>query len=265
MNENVNAAWSILLHTALNCPHNQEGTIESVFCARPSLNVKNVSTWSGAYDLYYSADDLVVALKYFIECTCEFEKSKTYHYDLVDVTRQCLANMGREVYAEIITAYQLKNIPKFETLTQKFLQLIDDQNRLMGTLEEFLLGKWIKDARAKGKTKAEKNQMEYNAKLLLTLWKKDSDTDLHEYAHREWNGLLSTLYKTRWQMYFTYLTKLLKNETALPINYFEVEKNGLKIMISSISKCLQEMQWIFAKKFFLNISTDKNTLIYFIY
>ena len=227
-NQKTDAAWNILLRTALNCPRNQEGTTESVFCARPSLDVKNVSTWSGAYELYYPASDLVLVLGYFLESAGELSKIETYRYDLVDITRQCLANKGREVYVEIVSAYQQKNITEFEKQTRTFLKLIDDQNRLMGTLEEFLLGKWIKDARAKGKTKAEKNLMEYNAKLLLTLWKKESDTPLHEYAHREWNGLLGSLYKTRWEMFFAYLTKTMNNEPAESVDFFAVEKKWIE-------------------------------------
>ena len=41
---------------------------------------------------------------------------------------------------------------------------------VLGTCEQFLLGRWISDARARGSTAAEKDLFEYNARNQVTLW-----------------------------------------------------------------------------------------------
>lgn len=47
-----------------------------------------------------------------------------------------------------------------------------------------------------------------NAKRQITTWA-SVNSSLHEYAHKEWNGILGTLYAPRWKAYFDYLrTKL---------------------------------------------------------
>lgn len=124
----IDSAWNIMVPTAFNCSRRQEGTTESILCACPALNVKSVSSWSAAPDLYYSPTEFNRALNYFIACSEKFKGVETYKYDLVDVTRQCIANKGRLVYADIIKSYKDKNKPEFEKCTTLFIQLIEDQD-----------------------------------------------------------------------------------------------------------------------------------------
>ena len=50
-------AWEVLAATAYNCPRIQEGTTESVFCARPQEDVRSASSW-GSSGMYYAPRDL---------------------------------------------------------------------------------------------------------------------------------------------------------------------------------------------------------------
>jgi hypothetical protein len=59
---------------------------------------------------------------------------------------------------------------------------------------EFLLGPWIRDARAWGTTPAEADYYEANARRIITEW----GAGLRDYAHREWNGLVRDYYYPRW-------------------------------------------------------------------
>lgn len=70
--------------------------------------------------------------------------------------------------------------------------------------------------------------MEYNAKLLITLWKKNEDTPLQEYSHREWNGLLGSLYKQRWELFFSSLTKKMNGANENDVNFYEVERKWIE-------------------------------------
>ncbi len=66
--------------------------------------------------------------------------------------------------------------------------------RLTGTRHEFLLGPWIRDARAWGATPEEADYYEADARRIVTEW----GGGLRDYARREWNGLLRDYYYPRW-------------------------------------------------------------------
>ena len=66
--------------------------------------------------------------------------------------------------------------------------------------KDFSLDDWIRDARAWGTTEAEKDYFEMNARTIITVW---GDTyRLTDYANRDWDGLVETFYKVRWQKFF---------------------------------------------------------------
>jgi len=216
-------AWKILVNTAYSCHREQEGCTESIFCARPAQSIANVSSWSNAPSVYYNPAEFNQAWVQLIKCADKLKDCETFRYDLVDVTRQVLADYGRLVHTDMMAAYKAKNLVEFKKQSAVFLGLIDDQNRLMGTLKTFLLGNWIQSARNLGTTEAEKKQMEYNARVQLTTWSK-GDTNLHEYAHKEWNGLLGGLYKQRWTAFVKDLEARLKNQTPVSPDYYAMEK-----------------------------------------
>jgi alpha-N-acetylglucosaminidase len=70
---------------------------------------------------------------------------------------------------------------------------------LLASREEYLLGKWITDAKRWGSNETEKNNLEWNARRFITLW---GETDwIDDYAGKEWSGLLSDFYAVRWKNY----------------------------------------------------------------
>lgn len=79
--------------------------------------------------------------------------------------------------------------------------LISDMDKLLATRKDFLLGKWLNDAKRWGTNDAEKALYEKNARNLITLWG-DKDASLHEYANKHWSGLLNGFYLQRWQQFF---------------------------------------------------------------
>ena len=78
--------------------------------------------------------------------------------------------------------------------------MCDQLVEVLKTCPEFSLNDWIRDARAWGKTEAEKDYFEMNARTIITVW---GDTyHLSDYANRDWDGLVETFYKVRWKMFF---------------------------------------------------------------
>ena len=87
----------------------------------------------------------------------------------------------------------------------RFLALILDQDRLLGTRPELRFGRWTAAARALGSSAAESDLYEKNARMLLTTWGNRLQCEnggLHDYANREWNGLLASYYYPRWKAFF---------------------------------------------------------------
>ena len=195
------SVWTRLGAGIYNCPNNnQQGTTESVFLMRPSLTVGTVSSWASS-TWYWDFKDVRTALYEMLSLSKVLADNENYRYDLVDLTRQALADYGKELLDEINAATDVKR----SQLADQFLALILDQDRLCGTRSELRLGRWTEAARSLGTTSAEKDLYEKNARMLLTTWGDRAQCEnggLHDYANREWNGLLSSYYYPRWRAFF---------------------------------------------------------------
>jgi alpha-N-acetylglucosaminidase len=115
-------------------------------------------------------------------------------YDVVNFTRQMLAYHSDAVRERLDRAYDAKDEAEMARQTAGMLKIIRDIDRLVGTRREFLLGTWLRDARAWGRDEAEADDYEGNARRIITVW----GGRLNDYAHREWNGLLRDYYYPRW-------------------------------------------------------------------
>ncbi|MEN7547183.1 alpha-N-acetylglucosaminidase [Rapidithrix thailandica] len=228
--ESLENAWMVLKNTVYNNAQPQQGTSESVLCARPALQIDHVSGW-GSTRLYYQPDTLIQAWTEFLTVTDEFKEVDTYRYDLVDLTRQVLANRANVLHKQIVAAYKEKNKKKFQKLKNAFLTLLLDQDRLLSTREEFMLGPWIAAARAKGDKPVEKDLYEWNARVQITTWGPREAADggsLHEYSHREWSGLLKDFYYPRWKMFFDNLENHLNGKPLKNLDFYAWEEAWTK-------------------------------------
>jgi len=216
-------AWVSLLETAYSTtPGLQFGPNESILCARPDLDAENVYETGPPADPYYDMPRLEAALGDLLAARGQLEAEDTYRYDLVDVARQVVANRARLLLDDVRAAYGAKDRASFVELSARFLQLIRDQERLVATRRDLLLGAWIQGARALAGTSTEANRFEAEARRLLTTWSEE-ESILSDYAHREWAGLLGDYYHDRWQLYFDYLTDQLDGGSAEPPDFFAYE------------------------------------------
>ncbi|QKJ30590.1 alpha-N-acetylglucosaminidase [Mucilaginibacter mali] len=194
-------AWEILHRTVYSVPKDKyiRDGAESIIQGRPTLD--SMTRWAKT-KLNYNAKDLLPAWQALINAAPALQNSDGYRFDLVDVTRQVLANYALPLQRKIVTAYQQKDMAAFKKYSAGFIDLITDMDKLLATRQDFLLGKWVADARSWGKTESEKALYEMNAKDLITLWG-DKECPLNEYACRQWSGLMNDFYKPRWQQFFT--------------------------------------------------------------
>lgn len=221
-------AWTLLSNTIYACPDasTQQGTHESVFCARPSLHTYQVSSWSEMSD-YYNPADIIRAAGILVEQAEAFRGNNHFEYDLVDVVRQAVAEKGRLVYPVVVSAFRAGDRELFAAASRRFLDLILLQDKLLATRPEFKVGLWIDRARRLGHTSEEKDRYEWNARVQITTWGNRTAADeggLHDYAHKEWSGLLCDFYHMRWKTYFDELSRQLEGAAPCAIDFYALEE-----------------------------------------
>lgn len=231
-NPTINEAWTILSNTIYNCPKEstQQGTTESVFCARPKEDIVTTSSWSES-SLYYDPDEVIRAARLMLSVADAYKGNNNFEYDLTDIVRQAITEKGRSMQREVTAAYKARDPYAFDRTTKKFLNLILLQDKLLGTRPEFCVGTWINQARSLGTTDAEKDLYEWNARVQITTWGNrtaSEDGGLRDYAHKEWNGILKDFYYLRWKTYFDYLSDKMKGKTPEEIDFYAMEEAWTK-------------------------------------
>ena len=210
----IERAWLLLARTIYNCPagNNQQGPHESIFCGRPSLNNFQASSWSKMKNYYdpYSTLEAAMMMNSVAE---KYRGNNNFEYDLVDITRQALADQARLQYQRTIADYKAFASKEFESDYRRFLLMLLMQDKLLGTRSEFRLGHWTQAAIDCGTTPEEQRLYEWNARVQITTWgnRYCADTGgLRDYAHKEWQGLLKDFYYPRWEAYFNALVDQMK-------------------------------------------------------
>jgi alpha-N-acetylglucosaminidase len=148
----------------------------------------------------YKQCDLIEAVYEMAKAAPACSKADGYQFDLVNLTRQALSNQAGIVHARMRLAAESKNLTAFRRESALFLGIGVDIDSLLATRHEFLLGRWIADARSWGTTEAEQAYYERDARQILTTWQ-NAGTCLDDYANRQWNGLMGSYYIERWKEY----------------------------------------------------------------
>lgn len=216
LNADALAAWRILAGSVYAGGFG-EGGPESIIVARPTTEV-----WADRVRtrLDYEPRDLVRAWGLMVRAADSLGSGDGFRYDLVDVTRQVLANYAMPLQQRWVLAYLSHDFAAFDSCTAQFLGLMDDLDVLLATRREFLLGRWIGDARRCAASAAEADLYEKNARDLITLWG-DKESGLHEYACRQWSGLIKDFYKPRWERYFGYLRQKMERGDRMEETSFD--------------------------------------------
>ena len=220
-------AWQILRQTVYNGLKIRDGA-ESIMTGRPTVD--STTVWTRTM-LNYPPQALLPAWDLFVKAATPAASATAptpatptdgFLYDLTDITRQVLANYADALQKKWVDAFHAKDTAAFNLYSTSFITLIEDLDHLLASRKDFLLGPWIASARNCGITPAEKDSYERNARDLLTLWG-DANSPLHEYANRQWSGLLNDFYKVRWQKFFALLHQSLQQDSAPDLDQFEKE------------------------------------------
>ncbi len=227
-NAKVHDAWLLLARSVYGAGAKivEQGCHESVLCARPALDVYQVSSWSEMEE-FYNPDDVIRAARLMVEASHEVKVNDNFRYDLVDVTRQAIAEQARYVYDEIVAAYKAKDRKMFDYTTKRFLDILLQQDCLLSSMPDFMVGRWLRSARNMGLNEQERNHYEWNARVQITTWGNRSAAEyggLREYAHKEWNGVLADFYYPRWKAYFEALAATLDGKPMKQLDFYAMDE-----------------------------------------
>ena len=227
-NAKVHDAWLLLARSVYGAGAKivEQGCHESVLCARPALDVYQVSSWSEMEE-FYNPDDVINAARLMVEASHEVKANDNFRYDLVDVTRQAIAEQARYVYDEVVAAYKAKDRKMFDYTTKRFLDILLQQDRMLSSMPDFMVGGWIRSARNLGTNAQESDHYEWNARVQITTWGNRNAAEkggLREYAHKEWNGVLADFYYPRWKAYFEALAATFDGKPMKNIDFYAMDE-----------------------------------------
>lgn len=191
--------------------------MESAFCARPSLTADRVSTWGrGCEEGTAKRMQLLRAVRLLFADYDKLHDSASYRFDLADLVRQCNAAMGWDRVYAMLRAYKEKDGEALSRESAAFFELFSLQERVVASDEHFLLSKWLNRAKSLGRNELEKRWLEFYARVQITTWSDDRTDWFHEYAAKEWQGMLSDFYRPRWEAFVSMLELSLYNGKPLP-------------------------------------------------
>ncbi len=201
-------AWQLLLEGPYRSGTNGVEK-SSIICSRPSLTNKKSGPNDGLH-IPYDPQTIIKALKLLLTESGKFQHSDAYRFDIADLQRQIMSNFGQEIDKKVIEAFYNRNIEAFKLHSARFIELLEDADKVTGTREEYSFGKWVNDARSWGKTEEESDIYEYNASFLVTHW----GGNIFDYSWREWSGLIKGYYLPRWEKFYALLLQHLNNGTT---------------------------------------------------
>uniref|UniRef100_A0A3B5A2Z6 Alpha-N-acetylglucosaminidase n=2 Tax=Stegastes partitus TaxID=144197 RepID=A0A3B5A2Z6_9TELE len=203
MQENITAAWRLLFASVYNCtvPHYRNHN-HCPLVHRPSFHM-NTGLW-------YDPKDLHRAWKLIMDAAPSLMSKETFRYDLVDVTRQVLQVLTTSFYQDITDAFQKKKLPELLTAGGVLVyDLLPELDRLLSSDPNFLLGRWLEQARSIALDEKEVQLYDMNARNQVTLW--GPSGEILDYANKEWGGLMEDYYTQRWGLFVQTLVECLNS------------------------------------------------------
>ena len=192
----------------------------SIIAARPAVNVKKSGPNAGL-GIPYSPLLVVQAEGLLLKDAGRLKSSDPYRFDIVDVQRQLMSNLGQAIHKQAAEAFRKKDKEAFTLHSSRFLEMLRDADELLRTRPEFNFDKWLTQARSWGNNNEEKDLFEKDATALVTVWGADGDPLIFDYSWREWTGLINGYYLKRWEKFYAMLQDHLDagtsyNEEGLP-------------------------------------------------
>ena len=153
-------AWKVLYPEVFNSPNSDTS---NVLTRLPKFNMID--------DIAYNKTAVVKGwhlIATAAEKDPDIVKQETFRFDLVDITRQFLANHATVIYNLVTKAYEDKNLAELMEHSKSFLELLDDLEKILKTDRHFMLGPWLEAAKKIGTDEEEKELLEFNARVQVS-------------------------------------------------------------------------------------------------
>jgi len=221
-NQQIINAWKEFAQTVYSNPEvYQEGPSETIYAARPSLSVNPVSSW-GTRKRNYDMKRFKNAVKIFVQADDQFKDIETYQTDKIDFLRQVWSDKGDDAYARLVSTINYQDKERIKNAGNAFIDMVKTQDELLGNNKFFTLNRWLDEATDFGKNLPDAKNVMYNAKGQITFWGPDNlpRTTLRDYAHKDWNGLLGSLYLERWKVF---VDNSVNGKISNPEDFYKME------------------------------------------
>ena len=218
--ENVQKAWELLLKTVYR-PATHADPPESIINARPQFNAKQ-SAPNGNMSKNYDLKTFEKALTYLMKDYEELKDNEGYLYDVTDLLRQAIANSAEQTYKEFTRAFEAGNVELFKEKSQEFLDMIELQDQVLNSNENFMVGTWLNPSlkAAEGQDDFTQKIFKLNGKAIISTWAPYYCWGVYDYANREYGGLTKDYYLKRWEIWIDRLTAKINGEDVP--NYKEI-------------------------------------------
>lgn len=191
--DDLKRASALCSATVWTCTTNQQGTVESVFCAQPSFWVTKVSAWGPEGGTPYDRRLVVEAAERFLAVAKrrpDLLALETFRYDFVEIFQQILTDRAREI---------LPSCKISQNRRAEFRRMLDLLDQLLACSDAWRLD--CKEARTREKA-PEAGVAGY--RRMITTWTPGTrgQTVLSQYAHRAYAGLVKHYYAVKWAAFF---------------------------------------------------------------
>jgi len=210
-NSELRKVWELLLETCYRSDGYNENEVGSALASRPQI--MPVMTGPCCFvKLYYDPAKFEKATWIMLSLADEYKDNDGYQYDLCDMVRQSLSNRFYTNQRRFAEAYKNKNLALIKKIAEGQLDIIMDADKITSHRSEFCLSRWICDSHKLARNENEKKYYNLNARALITLWGdiNGNCAYLYDYSWREWSGLMSDYYYTRWEKFYSEVIKTLK-------------------------------------------------------
>ena len=205
--EELESMWEILCSTVYKDFVNYDGPAQTLINAYPKLSGA-ISRTYGSNAKLYETQELIPVWETMLKAASKMDTlTPQFEYDLVDITRQILADISGEVYSCIKPAFDSGDKETAMKYAEQMIEMCRDMDEILASNESFLVGTRHEGARNRGVTDSDKAFYEQVERTFETYWVLDdtSQTSLTDYCNRHLSGLMTDYYGMRWEVFAKYL------------------------------------------------------------
>lgn len=219
--EEIDGAWKTLCGTAYKDFVGYDGPAQTLVNAYPKLS-GSIARVYGSNAKLYETQDFLPAWEYMLKAAEKMEEpTEQFLYDLVDITRQALADISGEVYTSIKPAFDAQDKEEAMRYADWMIRICEDLDEILATNKNFMIGTRLEGAKGRGVTESDKEFYEQVERTFLTYWVLDdpNQASLTDYCNRHLSGLMTDYYGMRWEVFAKYLEQALDEDmTASEFN-----------------------------------------------